>query len=174
MILNIFLATMLLLAPVPASTPDPKSPAVDPNSYEVLIDNIKDVLKIEFKEETYKTLKFTKAGSTRTFDSLTQLEKDVFILQRAKAFSLHIRTVEQKIVDEILFLSEDDSEFGLETKERMAKMIVEIQAMKKEQTKTSIDFAKQLIKTNKISSSEAGKLLKEIHRINDSIFTNAP
>ena len=170
MILNFFLNFLLLLA-VPA-TQVPPPPAA--NSYESLVDNIKEVLKIEFKEDTYKNLKFTKPSTTKTFSDLTQLEKDVFVLQRAKAFSQHIRVVEQKMVDELLLLSNDDSENGLATKEKMAKMIAEVPTMKKEQTKISIDFVQQMVQRNKLNQAEADKLLKEIHRINDSVYSNAP
>lgn len=78
------------------------------------------------------------------------------------------------MVDELLLLSNDDSENGLATKEKMAKMIAEVQTMKKEQTKISIDFVQQMVQRNKLNQAEADKLLKEIHRINDSVYSNAP
>lgn len=173
MIKKIFLSLTLVLSSVVAfaQQPEAKMPLA---LYQSIVGNIKTIVEEEFKDATFEKLTFKKGQTVKKFKDLSQLEKDVYMLEKAKSFSLYIREFEKKCCTDLLEYNPKDQKEGLPTKEDLIKIIDALQQIKKDQTKESIVFAEQVIERNKLSGQEANKLLKEIHEINDSIYKNAP
>ena len=90
------------------------------------------------------------------------------MLDESKKFSKFIRNFEKERKKELSILNYPQSEIearekkGLPLVEDFARIISDLQQIKKDQAKASIDFAYKLIKQNKIGNQEADKILKEM------------
>lgn len=143
------------------------------NDYHAVVKNFKEVISKEFKEDYLKKLKFKKNNVIIDFKSLPQIEKDIYLFQQSKFFTINIKKFEKKCCQELLNFNELESKPDLPSKEDLINIIKSLQEIEKTHIEQSIIFTKELIERNKIEKEEAARILSEIMP-NDTILKDVP
>ena len=130
--------------------------------YNTIVENFGNVIKKEFQEDSFKNLKFKKGTTVTAFAELPQLEKDLFILQQAQAFSSHLNKFEKKCCQDLIDFMPSEPNSGLPTKSELLKIINNVHEIQKTQNEQVLIFVDELIERNKIDKTEAKKLKETI------------